>query len=304
MGRINSYMGVSQGDPLSPILFVFAQQVFSTNFKRDIIQNKIVAYKADRGELSISHLFYVDDMLRFTNGSACSLNNLMKLINSCEQSSGQMVNIAESAFYVSTKSTSKIPHVKRITGISPKQFPVTYLGVLVFFGERKMVYFEHLIDKVRRVLEGWKAMLLSFSGRLTLIKSVLTSLPIYTLANSYVPKGIIKRVEQIICNLLWHAQCRTHTHWVKWEDICLPTEEGGLGIRRLALIQDCLHGKLMWQVLQGTSLWARFAKSKFFCGGSFITKRSNFPIWESIVGHLPRLSRITMWLVGCGNISF
>lgn len=28
-------------------------------------------------------------------------------------------------------------------------------------------------------------------------------------------------------------------------------EEGGIGIRRIALIQDCLHGKLTWQVLPG-----------------------------------------------------
>lgn len=68
------------------------------------------------------------------------------------------------------------------------------------------MYFEHLIDKVYRVLEEWKARLLSFSGRLTLVKAVLSSIPIYTLASAFVPKGTIKRVEQIICNLLWHVQ--------------------------------------------------------------------------------------------------
>lgn len=68
------------------------------------------------------------------------------------------------------------------------------------------MYLEHLIDKVYRVLEEWKARLLSFSGRLTLVKAVLSSIPIYTLASAYVPKGTIKRVEQIICNFLWHVQ--------------------------------------------------------------------------------------------------
>lgn len=80
------------------------------------------------------------------------------------------------------------------------------MGVSIFLGERKMVYFELLIDKIRHVLEGWKARLLSFSGRLTLIKSVLTTIPIYTLASSYVPKGEIKWVEHIIYNFPWHAQ--------------------------------------------------------------------------------------------------
>lgn len=35
-------------------------------------------------------------------------------------------------------------------------------------------------------------------------------------------------------------------------------------IRGLALTQRGLHGNLMWQVMQGESLWARFAKAKWF----------------------------------------
>lgn len=87
--------------------------------------------------------------------------------------------------------------------------------------------------------------LLSFSGRLTFITAVLTTIPIYTWASAYVPKGTIKQVEQIICNFLWHVQGNSRAHWIKWEDICLPIEQGGLGIKRLSLIQSCLHGKLM-----------------------------------------------------------
>lgn len=59
------------------------------------------------------------------------------------------------------------------------------------------------MDKVRAKLEGWKAKLLSFAGKLTLIKAVLTSVPIYTLASSYVPiTTIIKRLEQLMNNFL------------------------------------------------------------------------------------------------------
>lgn len=74
------------------------------------------------------------------------------------------------------------------------------------------MYFEHLIDKVYRVLEEWKARLLSFIGRLTLVKAVLSSIPIYTLASANVPKGTIKRVEHIICNFLWHVQGHSGVH--------------------------------------------------------------------------------------------
>lgn len=172
----------------------------------------MIKYKVGMDEISISHLFYADDVLIFTNGSAISLNNLMNMIRNYEQSSGQMVNIAKSSFYISPKSVSRIPHIQRITGIRHKQFPVIYLGVPIFPGKRKMVYFEYLIDNVRRVLEGWKARLLSFSGRLILIKSVLNSILIYTMASAYVPKGTIKRLEQIINNFLWDVQGSSRAH--------------------------------------------------------------------------------------------
>lgn len=38
--------------------------------------------------------------------------------------------------------------------------------------EIKALYFEHLLDKIRRALEGWKAKILSFGGCITIIKSV------------------------------------------------------------------------------------------------------------------------------------
>lgn len=60
----------------------------------------------------------------------------------------------------------------------------------------------------------------------------------------------------------------------------------------------------MWQVLQGTSLWARFAKAKFYHGNTFIKQRTSSPLWESIVSQWPRLSRTTQWVLGCGDICF
>lgn len=34
----------------------------------------------------------------------------------------------------------------------------------------------------------------------------------------------MKRVEQIICNFLWHVQGNARAHWIKWADVCLPIE--------------------------------------------------------------------------------
>lgn len=207
-----------------------------------------------RDELQISHLLYADDVLVFTNGTYRSLHNLMRLLYIYEKSSGQFTNIGKRSFYLGRRATHRATQIENITCISKSEFPIRYLGVPIFAGRSKLVYFENLIDKVRRRLEWWKAKILTFAGKVTLIKFVLASVPIYTLGSSYVSATIIKRIEQIMNNFLWDSRGERRVHWVNWDSVCCPKEEGGLGLRRLSHIQRGLHGKLMWLVLNGDSL--------------------------------------------------
>lgn len=148
-------------------------------------------YKVGQNSLSTLHLLYADDVLIFTNGTDKSLRSLMQLFQMYEQSSGQLINFAKSGFYIDDKYSRRAPIISRITGMVRGTFPFLYLGVPIIQGLIKIIYFEHLVEKVRRKLEGWKAKLLSFRGRLTLIKAVLASFPIYNLSSSVVPKAIL-----------------------------------------------------------------------------------------------------------------
>lgn len=124
-------------------------------------------------------------------------------------------------------STRISTHINRITGMTHKEFPLCYLGVPIFAGRSRLIYFEYLVEKVRKKLDWWKAKLLSFAGRITLIQSVLSSISIYTLASSYVPITIIKRMEKLISNFLWHSRGERRIHRINWESVCRPQ-----GVRR------------------------------------------------------------------------
>lgn len=52
-----SFCGVRQGDPLSPLLFMLAQQVMSNNLKRLTTQLDIKPHHIGRNEKPITHLF-------------------------------------------------------------------------------------------------------------------------------------------------------------------------------------------------------------------------------------------------------
>jgi len=124
-------------------------------------------------------------------------------------------------------------------------------------GETKQCYFEDLVAKFQKKGAGWKAKLLSPGGRLTLVRHVLSGIPIHTMAVFDVPLGVLHRLDSIMANFLWgSSEEAKRRHWVAWDKITQPYEEGGLGIRKLTEVMLFLRMKMAWRLQQGGSLWA------------------------------------------------
>ncbi|KAF4365752.1 hypothetical protein F8388_003421 [Cannabis sativa] len=69
-----------------------------------------------------------------------------------------------------------------------------YFGNPFFVSARKRHDFSFLKNKILNRLEGWRAKQLSQAGRLTLIKSILSSIPCYTMAIFLMTTGLYKSV--------------------------------------------------------------------------------------------------------------
>ncbi|XVE85165.1 hypothetical protein DITRI_Ditri17bG0069600 [Diplodiscus trichospermus] len=136
------------------------------------------------------------------------------------------------------------------------------------------------MEKIQIKLAGWKANLLSQGGRLTLIKSTLSSMPLYTLDCFKVPSPISNKIDQTVRNL-WsrHNTSGIKLHMMSWERICQATEHGGLGIRRTeemdrAMLEEedfpevAPKGKFSW-------VW-----KSIFSGRDVCMKGSDIQIWS------------------------
>ena len=52
--------------------------------------------------------------------------------------------------------------------------------------------------------------------------------------------------------------------WVKWDVICLPKEDGGLGIKDISKFNAALMGRRIWALSSNQNqLWARILTSKY-----------------------------------------
>lgn len=208
--------------------------------------------------MRVSHLFYADDSIIFLNGGKESVDCLMETLVDFAAVSGQVINLSKSSFFISSKDYAKewADAFAQRSGIPQAALPCTYFGVPLFKGRSKLEYFSVLEDKFIKKVAGWRGRLLSFGGKITLIKSALTALPIHALSVLKIPSTYIKKLERMMAGFLWHSSEEYRHKWVSWKRVCRPMSEGGLGIRSLPQIMVSLHAKRVWAFLKGESMWS------------------------------------------------
>ena len=73
------------------------------------------------------------------------------------------------------------------------------------------------------------------------------------------------RLERIQRNFLWGASEDVFKYpLVAWEKVCLPVEDGGLGIWRVGLFNQALLGKWLWRFgKESNRLWHQVIATKY-----------------------------------------
>ena len=77
-----------------------------------------------------------------------------------------------------------------------------------------------------------------------LIKSILLALPTYVMSTFLLPLEICENLASAIAQFWWSSNPpKRGIHWAKWEKVCLPREEGGIGFRMIHEFQFGAIGK-------------------------------------------------------------
>jgi len=76
--------------------------------------------------------------------------------------------------------------------------PFVYLRLPIGGNARRLAFWEPLLHRINSRLSSWNSKHLFFGGRLVLLKSILSSLPVYALSFFKAPVGIISSIESIL----------------------------------------------------------------------------------------------------------
>ena len=85
-------------------------------------------------------------------------------------------------------------------------------------------------ERFRKRLASWKIQYISKGGRVTLIRSSLSSLPIYHLSFFRVPLKVCARLERIQRQFFWgESDLDKKVSLVSWVTVCTEKRKGALG---------------------------------------------------------------------------
>ncbi|KAL5164919.1 putative ribonuclease H protein [Glycine soja] len=152
---------------------------------------------------------------------------------------------------------------------------------------------------------------ISMAGRITLIKVVLTALPMFYLSFFRAPIAVIKRLTAIQRKFLWGGSCDgKKIAWIPWSKVCAPTAKGGLGITDIKALNYALLIKWKWLMFhQSDQLWSKilFSKYKGWRGLDQRPSKKYFSQWwsdlKSVNQHpvMVDVSKQLSWKVGRGD---
>ena len=149
-------------------------------------------------------------------------------------------------------------------GCNTGSFSIRYLGIPIHYRKLSNSDWLKIQECFEKRLSSWKGKNLSTGGRLTLINSVLNSLPMYMMSSFEISKGVWKKLDYFRSRFFWQSdEHKRKYRLVKWDILCQPKNQGGLGIHNLKLKIIALLSKWLYRLLTIDGIWQQILRNKY-----------------------------------------
>ena len=152
--------------------------------------------------MSVSHLLFADDTLIFCDADSTHITALRGILSRFEEMSRLRINLGKSEL-IPVGDVPNFHELVEILGSRESALPLKYLGLPLGASFKDKSIWNPILEKMERRLAGWKRLYLSKGGKVTLIKSTLSSLPTYFLSLFPIPAKVAKRIEKLQRDFLW-----------------------------------------------------------------------------------------------------
>ena len=162
-------------------------------------------------------MLFADDSLLFRRATKQDCRKVLEILSSYEKVSGQKLNREKTSLFFSKSTASDMQNfIMAEFGVAEVKHYEDYLGLPTLVGRNKRASFDKLKQRVWKRLQGWEGKLLSQAGREVLIKSVIQSIPTFTMSCFKLPVTLCQEIESLTRKFWWGQRGeRRKIHWVR-----------------------------------------------------------------------------------------
>jgi len=190
--------------------------------------------------------------------------NMKLLLCAFEQVSGLKINFHKSELICFGDAHDSLEAYMDLFACKQGTLSIKYLGIPIHYKKLRNSDWKSIEERFEKRLSSWKGKHLSIGGRLTLINSVLSSLPMYMMSFFAIPKGVLKKLDYFRSRFYWQGdESRKKYRLARWSILCQPKEQGGLGIHDLNVKNIALLSKWLFKLLSSDGTWQQLLRNKY-----------------------------------------
>ncbi|RVW96870.1 putative ribonuclease H protein [Vitis vinifera] len=307
-GWVKASRGLRQGDPLSPFLFTLVADVLSRLMIRAEEAGITEGFLVGRDRTRVSLLQFADDTIFFSKASLDLLQNLKIILLVFGQVSGLKINLEKSTISGINTRQEMLSSLALVLECRVSEWPLSYLGLPLGGNPKTIGFWDPVVERISRRLDGWKKAYLSLGGRITLIQSCLSHIPSYFLSLFKIPVSIASKIEKMQRDFLWSGAGEgKRDHLIRWEVVSRPREMGGLGFGKTSMRNSALLGKWLWRFPRERSgLWHKVIASIYGThpngwDANMVVRWSHRCPWKAIAQVFQKFSPFVRLVVGNGE---
>lgn len=285
---------ISQGDPLSPNLFICCVEAFIQMVEMAMRQRRLTGTRVAPTAPLISNLCFADDTILFTQATAQEVEVVREVLEKYAAALGQIIHMQKSTMvFIPNIQTVEADAIQQILPFQVVEKFDRYLRLPARVGRSRVESFSYLKDKLWARVQKWNGKSLSMAGREVMIKSVLQAIPTYVMSCFKLPESILDGVEKIVRRFRWGSKQSKGISWISWAKLCGAKVDGGMGFRDMAGFNLALLTKQVWRISTWPDLLlSRVLKARYLFDASFacaeLGDRSSLT-WRSILLARPHL---------------
>ncbi|XP_058754826.1 uncharacterized protein LOC131627957 [Vicia villosa] len=256
--------GIRQGDPISPLLFVIMMEYLNRLLLKMQLHPDFTHHPKCK-KMALTHLTFANDVLMFCRGNRNSVEKMIGVINKFSNDTGLIINPSKCKVFFGSIDQDTKNHIRNITGFGMGEFPVKYLDVPLTSKKLTINHYMPLIEKIVSRINHWTSRLLSYAGRIQLVKSVIVATTQYWMACFPIPKCVLKKIESICRSFVWYGTGDIKTKSpVAWKTVSKPINRGGLDVVNLADWNEVCMMKCLWNLCcKADNLWVQWVHIYF-----------------------------------------